>query len=226
MTLSTRLTSGTVNCALSFLPPPLPFIPSVTPKHQALQSKSRPFGAMAITRKRLASLSAEMIMIALSLIFFVKAVATFFPSFASTPKSNRNTTLFPSVASPASIALTLISSVMPAIRFFFQVMTFFNMPAMVSRKAVFLTVEITNASHSRVRLFTNASNSSPPSNFEAASNFVWNPSAAAMAFFASSHVTKTIRRMPLAIPSSFNKQKAPASFVFTRCVPPQNSTLY
>mmetsp|Transcript_9412 Transcript_9412/g.23090 ORF Transcript_9412/g.23090 Transcript_9412/m.23090 type:complete len:226 (+) Transcript_9412:1192-1869(+) len=225
MTLSTRLTSGTVNWALSFLPPPLPFVPSVTAKHQALQSTSSPLAAIAKTKKRFASSSTEIIMIALSLIFFVKAVPTFFPSFAFKPKSYLKTTLFPTVASPTSIAFALISSVIPAIFCFFQAITFFKNPAIVSRKAVFLIVEITKASHSRVRDLTKASSSSPPSSFEAEFNLASNPSAAAMAFFASSHVTKTIRRIPFAIPSSLNKQKASASLVFLRWVPPQNSTL-
>mmetsp|Transcript_7607 Transcript_7607/g.18631 ORF Transcript_7607/g.18631 Transcript_7607/m.18631 type:complete len:226 (+) Transcript_7607:79-756(+) len=225
MTLSTRLTSGTVNWALSFLPPPFPFVPSVTAMHQALQSTSSPLAAIAKTRKRSASSSAEMIMIALSLIFFVNAVPTFFPSLAFNPKSYRKITLFPSVASPTSMALALISSVIPAIFAFFQAITFFKNPAMISRKATFLTVEMTNASHSKVRDLTRASSSSPPSIFEAASNLASNSAAAAIAFLASSHVTKTIRRIPFAIPSSLNKLKAPASLVFVRCVPPQNSTL-
>mmetsp|Transcript_25502 Transcript_25502/g.54395 ORF Transcript_25502/g.54395 Transcript_25502/m.54395 type:complete len:226 (+) Transcript_25502:107-784(+) len=225
MTLSTRLTSGTVNWALSFFPPPFPFVPSVTLRHHALQSTSTPLGAIANTRNRLASVSAEMIMMALSLIFFVKAVPTFFPSFMLAPKSYRNTTLFPSVASPTSMALALISSVIPAIFCFFQAMTFFKNPAMVSRNAIFLTVETISASHSIVRVLTKASSSSPPSSFEASSNLASKASAVAIAFFASSHVTKIIRRIPFAIPSSLNRQNASASFVFFKCVPPQNSTL-
>mmetsp|Transcript_9357 Transcript_9357/g.15008 ORF Transcript_9357/g.15008 Transcript_9357/m.15008 type:complete len:228 (+) Transcript_9357:376-1059(+) len=172
-----------------------------------------------------ASVSAEISMIALSLIFLVNAWPTFLASLLSIPKSKRKTTLLPSVASPAAIALALISSVIPAMRCFFHVLTFFKRPAIVSRKAAFLTVEITKASNSTVNFLTAVSSSSP-SNFEPASSLASNSLARVIAVFASSCVTNVIRRTPLAIPSSFKMTKAPASLVLVKCVPPQNSTLY
>mmetsp|Transcript_30018 Transcript_30018/g.63664 ORF Transcript_30018/g.63664 Transcript_30018/m.63664 type:complete len:226 (-) Transcript_30018:2158-2835(-) len=174
---------------------------------------------------RSAASSADTTRRALSFTFFPYAAVTALATFPFTPKSQRTTTLFPSTEPAASTTNSTTFDVRSAASFFFHATTRLPYEPSVSRSRTFLPADMDRPSSSTVRSFTLAS-SSRPSSFPASATLASKSAAATVATSASLIVTPVILLTPLAIPSSLSSTNPPASDVFFRWVPPQNSTLY
>mmetsp|Transcript_9230 Transcript_9230/g.25973 ORF Transcript_9230/g.25973 Transcript_9230/m.25973 type:complete len:207 (-) Transcript_9230:600-1220(-) len=202
--------------AASFFPPPFPPVPSVAAATQALQSTSlRPLGANANTKKRPASSSAETRRNALSLTFLLTAAEMDFAALPSSPKSLRTTILFPSVVEAAAMSSSATFPALAAACPFFQATTALPSLPRVSLKPAFRTVEM-DSSPSSCPSFLMAPSSSSPWSADASVNLDSNLSALAVAAAASALVTPTMRRTPLAMPSSLSRTKPSASLVLLK----------
>mmetsp|Transcript_27158 Transcript_27158/g.59419 ORF Transcript_27158/g.59419 Transcript_27158/m.59419 type:complete len:222 (+) Transcript_27158:176-841(+) len=214
-----------VDWAESFFPPPLPPVPSVAAATHALQSTSPPLGAKAKTMKRPAVSSAETRRKALSLTFLPTVVAMDLAAFPSRPKSLRTTILVPSAEEAAVISSSAILPALAAACSFFHAITDLVSLVSVSLNLALRTVEMDKFLSSLPRALMVVSSSSPL-RADASVSLASKSSAFLVAAAASALVTPTMRRTPLAMPSSLRRTKLSASLVLLRWVPPQNSTLY
>mmetsp|Transcript_16360 Transcript_16360/g.41741 ORF Transcript_16360/g.41741 Transcript_16360/m.41741 type:complete len:219 (+) Transcript_16360:138-794(+) len=157
---------------------------------------------------------------------FIAAPMASFIALLSDPTCRSTTTNFSPAAQAAATACvaaaTALALFAPAIALLASTI-FLPSVEMRSRSLCFVVTEMTALSRSTLKGFSSASIFGPTSNFSIASiRFVY-AAPSAIASLARSPVKPTIRRMPLAMPSSVTRANACASFELLRCVPPQNS---